>query len=96
MSHNPAHAPAPDRSPRRRRALAGRLSKKHKEDLDALESISALQEREQGAKGEGGVAEGMPSREAIVAARKERLEALWQELLGEYAAALASSGRAAA
>ena len=64
-----------------------RLAKKHKEELDAMLSLHAREENEPaaGASSEG---DAPPSREALVALRKERLQAMWAELLAEYDSAL--------
>ena len=87
-----------------RLAIKRRLLKQHQEELDALLSVKAMEEKDAAKEAKEGkeakeaaapasssaAAEGSaPSKADLVAARKARLEELFQELLGEYDAVLA-------
>ena len=80
-----------------------RLSRKHKEELDAMLSLQKRQKEQEDAEGGGGGESSnaaasandgppTPSKEELVAMKKERLEELWQELLAEYEVALKGQG----
>ena len=77
-----------------RLAAKRRLAKKHKEELDALLSIQEHtgEDGDKGAGSKAADAPPTPTRDALVAAKKERLEQLWLELLQEYDAAIAVRG----
>ena len=75
-----------------RLCIKRRLLKLHQEELDAVLSVKVKAEKDAAKKGSGGGAGGTsdaadddgPSKENLVAARKARLEELFQELLVEY------------
>ena len=72
--------------------LKRRLAKRHAEELDALLSLQAHDAEHSKAGGASDDAPEKPSREVLVAARKQRLEELYQELCSEYDACLKRCG----